>query len=64
MRQAILAHGGEARQPRQAFQGASAQDQDAVIEFLKSLQVLPAGTPSLVVDEEFQPRAWTSAPGR
>jgi hypothetical protein len=26
---------------------------DEVIEFLKSLQVLPEGTPSLVVDESF-----------
>ena len=64
MRQAVLAHGGEAAQTRQAFVGASRDEQDAVIEFLKSLQVLPAGTPALVVDEHFQPRAWPGAQPR
>jgi hypothetical protein len=32
----------------------------AVIEFLKSLQVLPPGTPTLVVDERGRPRWWRS----
>ena len=43
---------------RKAFQAATKSDQDALIEFLKSLQVLPPGTPSLVVDEKFQPKRW------
>jgi CxxC motif-containing protein (DUF1111 family) len=58
MRQAVLAHSGEALQQRQAFQGLAKNDQDALIEFLKSLQVLPPGTKDLVVDERFQPKVW------
>ncbi|HEX2062268.1 MAG TPA: di-heme oxidoredictase family protein [Thermoanaerobaculia bacterium] len=58
MRQAILAHAGEALESRKAFEAASKYEQNAVIEFLKTLQVLPPGTTSLVVDENYQPRAW------
>ena len=29
-----------------------------MIEFLKTLQVLPPGTKALVVDEHYQPKAW------
>ncbi len=41
MREAVLAHGGEALVAKQAFQGLSHYEQDSVIEFLKSLQVGP-----------------------
>ena len=58
MRQAVLGHGTEALASRKAFQAASKADQDAMIEFLKSLQVLPPGTPDLVVDENFKPKRW------
>lgn len=58
MRQAVLGHAGEAIASRKAFQGAPKDDQDALIEFLKSLQVLPPGTPALVVDENYQPKRW------
>ncbi len=61
LRQAVLAHHGEALSSRRAFQELPEDDQDALIEFLKSLQVLPPGTASLVVDEHFQPRAWPIA---
>lgn len=61
MRQAVLGHAGEAIDSRKAFQAASKTDQDALIEFLKSLQVLPPGTPDLVVDEKFQPKRWGAA---
>lgn len=54
MRQAVMGHAGEALASRQAFQAASKADQDALIEFLKSLQVLPPGTKELIVDEQFQ----------
>lgn len=54
--QAIGAHGGEAQGAREAFLAQSAADRAAVVEFLKSLQVLPAGTRSLVVDEYGRPR--------
>lgn len=58
MRQAILAHGGEASATRAEFIAASDDERDAVIEFLKTLQVLPPGTSSTVVDETYQPKSW------
>jgi cytochrome c peroxidase len=52
MREAItLGHNGEARASRLAFQALTPLQKDEIIEFLKSLQVLPPGTPCLVVDE-------------
>jgi len=52
MRDAIkLGHNGEATPSRLAFQALTPLQQDEIIEFLKSLQVLPPGTPCLVVDE-------------
>jgi hypothetical protein len=59
MRQAILGHAGEALASRQAFQAASEYDRDALIEFLKSLQVLPPGTRDLVVDENFHKKVFS-----
>jgi cytochrome c peroxidase len=58
MREAILAHSGEALGSRQAFESASSDDRNAVIEFLRSLQVLPPGSTSLVVDENGNGRTW------
>lgn len=58
MRKAVLAHSGEALSQRKAFEGLSTYDQDSLIEFLKSLQVLPPGTRSLVVDENFHEKQW------
>jgi hypothetical protein len=58
LRQAILAHSGEALEQRRAFQQRSADEQDALIEFLKTLQVLPPGTRDLIVDERFHKKAW------
>jgi hypothetical protein len=52
--EAIHFHGGEARGSRDAFFDLSQQGQDEVIEFLKSLQILPRGTESLVIDESGQ----------
>lgn len=49
--EAILAHGGEARASRDAFGNSDPRDQKAVVRFLKSLQVLPAGSPRLVVQK-------------
>jgi CxxC motif-containing protein (DUF1111 family) len=56
LREAVLGHGGEAAPVRDRFEALGANDRDAIIEFLKSLQVLPPGTPSLVVDENGRPR--------
>lgn len=49
MREAILAHAGEALKSRQAFEAAGMYEQDSVIEFLKTLQVLQPNTHELVV---------------
>ncbi|HXF26393.1 MAG TPA: di-heme oxidoredictase family protein [Bryobacteraceae bacterium] len=43
IREAILNHFGEALQTQQAFSRLSSYEQGAVIEFLKSLQVIPTG---------------------
>jgi hypothetical protein len=58
MRRAVLAHSGEALQSRVAFQGLPKYEQDSLIEFLKTLQVLPPGTKDLIVDENFRKREW------
>jgi hypothetical protein len=43
MREAILAHSGEALGSRQRFEALSNHDRDCIIEYLKTLQVLPSG---------------------
>jgi len=58
LRQSVLAHSGEARESRLAFQALTPAEQDAVIEFLKTLQVLPPGTKDRIVDENFHSRTW------
>jgi hypothetical protein len=47
----ILGHNGEAAAARAAFQALAPSQEDDLIEFLKSLQILPPGTPCRVVDE-------------
>jgi hypothetical protein len=63
-REAVEAHNGEALAERQAFDALSPDQRDALIEFLKSLQVLPPGSRSLVVDEHGNPRVWPSQRSR
>jgi CxxC motif-containing protein (DUF1111 family) len=58
IRTAIGAHAGEAREAREAFDRLDSAGRDAVIEFLKSLQVLPPAAASLVVDEQGRPKVW------
>jgi hypothetical protein len=58
LEEAVLAHAGEALAQRRAFECLSKLDQGAVIEFLKSLEVLPAGTGDWVVDEHYRPKRW------
>lgn len=60
LRQSVLAHAGEALDSRKAFQELSEYDQDSLIEFLKSLQILPPGTKELVVDEHYQKKKWSA----
>jgi hypothetical protein len=57
-REAVEAHNGEALSQRLAFDALSPDLQNALIEFLKSLQVLPPGSKSLVVDEHGNPKDW------
>jgi cytochrome c5 len=61
LRQALLAHSGEALKSRRAFEALPAAEQDALIEFLKTLQVLPPGTQELIVDENFHKKEWPPA---
>jgi hypothetical protein len=58
LRQAVLAHAGEALASRQAFDLLSEYEQASVIEFLKTLQVLPPGTKFLIVDEHGEKKQW------
>ena len=62
-REAVEAHNGEALSSRQAFDALSKDQQNEVIEFLKSLQVLPPGAKSLVVDEFGHPKTWLGTVG-
>src|SRR5262249_28245194 len=54
--EAIAIHGGEAQASRDAWAALPKADRDNLFEFLKSLQVLPRGSRSLVVDEAGRPR--------
>jgi Di-haem oxidoreductase, putative peroxidase len=63
LREAILAHAGEAQASTDAFLGLSDYEQGSIVEFLKSLQVLPKDAQALVIDEEGNPRHWPP-PGR
>ena len=58
LRAAVEAHAGEALDARQRFDRLPPEERNAVIEFLKTLQVLPPETRSLIVDEQFRPRVW------
>jgi hypothetical protein len=56
IRGAVLAHAGEALEQRSAFERLEPSEQDSLIEFLKSLQVLPPSASSRVVDEHGRPK--------
>jgi hypothetical protein len=62
-REAVEAHNGEALPQRLAFDAQPPDQQDNLIEFLKSLQVLPPGSKSLVVDERGNPKNWPPSEG-
>jgi len=49
---------GEAESSRAAFVSCRQYQRDSVIEFLKSLQVLPPRTKSFTVDGRFHPKRW------
>jgi hypothetical protein len=50
--EAILHHAGEARPQRERFAALPQEQQAEVVEFLKQLQVLPAGSPREVLEDE------------
>jgi CxxC motif-containing protein (DUF1111 family) len=58
LRQSILAHSGEALAARQRFETLPDYEQGSVIEFLKTLQVLPPGTRHLIIDYHGRPKQW------
>jgi CxxC motif-containing protein (DUF1111 family) len=58
LREAIQAHSGEAEVAGDAFRSLPPYEQSSIIEFLKTLQVLPPGAKYPVVDERGQPRQW------
>jgi len=62
-REAVEAHHGEAEDSRKKFEQLSPEKQGEVIEFLKSLQVLPPGSKSLVVDEHGNAKDWPRSTG-
>ena len=62
-REAVEAHNGEALSQRLAFDALPPDQQNNVIEFLKSLQVLPPGSKSLVVDERGNSKNWPPSEG-
>ena len=57
-REAVEAHHGEALSQRLTFDALSPNLQNDLIEFLKSLQVLPPAVKSLAVDEHGNPKNW------
>lgn len=58
LREAVLAHSGEALEQRKAFERLTTADKDRLIAFLETLQVLPPGTKALIVDERYEPKLW------
>ncbi|MFZ0548975.1 MAG: di-heme oxidoredictase family protein [Candidatus Promineifilaceae bacterium] len=50
--EAIWAHGGEGRPSLEAFKALTDEEQAAVVKFLKTLQVLPAGSPRIVYESQ------------
>jgi hypothetical protein len=57
-REAVEAHNGEALGQRMAFDALAVEQQNGLIECLKSLQVLPPNAKSLVVDENGNAKRW------
>jgi hypothetical protein len=52
LREAVLAHAGEAESSAAGFRSLGDHEEDCLIEFLKTFQVLPPGTKDLVVNEK------------
>ena len=63
MSEAILAHGGEAIESRESFASLPTEDQAAVVEFLKTLQLPPEDADGLGEESPFRSVALWSAVG-
>lgn len=48
--EAILMHGGEAEDERIAYEDLSKYEQDSIVEFIKTLQILPEDADTTVID--------------
>jgi cytochrome c peroxidase len=57
IREAVLAHAGEALEQRRTFERLAQSEQESILDFLRSLQALLPGTASRIVDEHYRPRA-------
>lgn len=62
LRQAIEAHAGEAAAEAAAWSSLTASEKDAVVEFLKTLQICPPGVTALTFDEYGAATAWPAFP--
>ncbi|MEQ8763919.1 MAG: di-heme oxidoredictase family protein [Planctomycetota bacterium] len=62
LREAVEAHAGEAAGVMANYSALSSDEQNAIIEFLKTLQVLPPGTKHLIVDEKGHKKPWREFP--
>ncbi len=62
MREVLLYRSAEAFASRQPFEALSPYDRDCIIEFVKTLQVLPSQATSLVIDENGRPKAQSHGP--
>jgi len=60
--EAIEHHAAEARPSRTKFDNLSAWQQSAIIEFLKSLQILPSGSPRVVGESDLKPQPPNTSP--
>ena len=58
LREAVEAHAGEAQGVMDLYFALPETDQDAIIEFLKSLQILPEKTKSLAIDSKGKKIKW------
>ena len=50
-----MAHAGEAQPSQTNFENLNSYNQGSIIEFLKTLKVLPEGTRSRIADEHNRP---------
>lgn len=59
MREAVEAHYGEAKYTYDQWRELTDYERDSIIEFLKTLQILPKGTRHLIVDEHGRKKNWS-----